>query len=154
MTFHPPRPWSLDEDNRLVKMRAYGSSYEKIADALGRNPNAVRLRWRILAEERGLTATPRWRPYSDEEDDIIRANWRVGVEGLLPLLPGRTINSIRHRYWTLIPRRDRLSRLDKVFVAPDRGTPLDTPFTTSSGIRAIRLSRDGVSVPYIPSLHT
>jgi hypothetical protein len=40
-----PRPWSDDEDRKLIEMRAAGKSFLLIAKALGRSEMSCRNRW-------------------------------------------------------------------------------------------------------------
>jgi hypothetical protein len=82
------RRWSTDDDLRLMRLTAQGSTLEDVAQRLGRTPEAIRRRSSRLGLARPAPASAprharRWTP---EEDELLRLHHAVNPARLAELL--------------------------------------------------------------------
>lgn len=136
-------PYDDDENAILARMYEDGEALHAIADALGRTRHSVESRIYKLGLKRkraklAVRAGYRW---TDAEVEVLKTNAAAPIWKLLELLPGRSRGAIY----------EQLAKLGGS-VEREHSRPLNIPFTTASGARAIRTERHGV-VPYVPSIH-
>ena len=91
------RPYTAEEDARIVQWREEGVTFAEIAKRLGRNPNSgsVKIRHQRLVSDGGVRA-PRAR-WTAEELEIVREHY-PDIETLAELLPHRTEHAVRVAY--------------------------------------------------------
>lgn len=104
------RKFNKLEDELILKMHGmYGKKcWKEVGRMLGRNPRTCRERYRNY-----LSQTIETKPWSHEEDDILRAKYEeIGPRWmeLTRYLPGRTDINIKNR-WALLLRHKEKNRL-------------------------------------------
>jgi hypothetical protein len=92
------RRWSTDDDQRLIRLTARGSTLEDVAARLGRTPEAIRRRASRLAIEPPAPASaPRHaRRWTREEDELLRLHHALNPGRLAELL-GRSDGAVCRR---------------------------------------------------------
>ena len=92
------RRWSTDDDQRLMRLTARGSTLEDVAQRLGRTPEAIRRRASRLAIEPPAPApAPRHaRRWTREEDELLRLHHALNPGRLAELL-GRSDGAVCRR---------------------------------------------------------
>ena len=69
-----PLPWTAEEDEELMRLRAIGRTYAQCAEAIGRSLNSCESRWRTLHSPKSRPAPAMWTP---EEDALLAELWHV-----------------------------------------------------------------------------
>ena len=67
-------PWTKEEDEELMRLRALGKTYAQCAEAIGRSLNSCESRWRTLHSPKSRPAPSMWTP---EEDALLADLWHV-----------------------------------------------------------------------------
>jgi hypothetical protein len=151
-------PWTPEQDAVLLDMWRARTPTLQVAEHFGRTTTACESRVRRLVyidmtpEERHAAIAARGRQgyrWSREELDTLRANIALPCREIAKLIPGRSPEAIGHYIEKITGCSSSYAR-SVARGAEER--PLDVPFTTSSGVRAIRCSKYGL-VPYVPSLY-
>lgn len=153
--------WTASEDAVLVRLHKTGLGYSEISRQLsGRTPKAVRMRLALL-RERAERPTEPTEPWTDEEVARLLQLRGERVCDILQMFPGRSILAIRCKRNQLGIYTRKLTRNQPppppraarpvVITVEELERPLGVPFTTASGLRAIRLASG--TVPYVPSLY-
>lgn len=94
----PPR-WSHGEDRVLRRLYAQGVALRVIAEQVGRSPDAVDERRRVL----GIAARTRSRPWSAREDALLRAATAIGLPAaVIAERLGRPSEQVRWRRRALL----------------------------------------------------
>ena len=89
-----PMPWTKEEDEELMRLRAMGKTYAQCAEAIGRTLGGCESRWRTIHSPKGRSAPAMWTP---EEDALLAELWHVlSVEQISERL-GRTVKGIYRR---------------------------------------------------------
>ena len=89
-----PMPWTREEDEELMRLRALGKTYAQCAEAIGRTLGGCESRWRTLHSPKSRPAPAMWTP---EEDALLAELWHVlPVEQISERL-GRTVKGIYRR---------------------------------------------------------
>ena len=89
-----PLPWTAEEDEELMRLRAMGKTYAQCAEVIGRTLGGCESRWRTLHSPKSRPAPAMWTP---EEDALLRELWHVlSVEQISDRI-GRTAKGIYRR---------------------------------------------------------
>lgn len=101
---HVRRPFTPDEDRKILELRQQGLSTQKIALQLqDRLAQVVNRRLHLLRAgiKAKSTCIEFWTP---QEDAILHEKRGVGlpVEQLVEYLPGRTVDAIKHRWYVVV----------------------------------------------------
>ncbi len=132
-----------EDDARIIALYMAGEQLHTIADALGRTRYSVESRVHKLNIRRdrikveGGRTGCRW---TKEEMDALRANAAKPIDIIMSMVPGRSKGAIYAQLQELGGDVER-----------EYSRPLNVPFVTASGVRAIRLATG--TVPYVPSIH-
>jgi len=96
------RRWSAQDDQRLARLTARGVTLEKVAQRLGRTPEAIRRRGMRLGAKppRPAPAPHRGRRWTSEEDELLRLHHSLNPARLAELL-GRSDAAVCHRLCAL-----------------------------------------------------
>ena len=62
-----PMPWTREEDEELMRLRALGKTYAQCAEAIGRTLGACESRWRTIHSPKSRPAPAMWTPKEDAE---------------------------------------------------------------------------------------
>ena len=110
------RRWSTDDDQRLMRLTARGSTLEDVAQRLGRTPEAIRRRASRLGVQPPAPApAPRQaRRWTPEEDELLRLHHALNPARLAAA--ARTLG--RRRVPTVV--RDRTARPRPALPSPSR----------------------------------
>jgi hypothetical protein len=137
------KPYTPEDDARITALYMAGEQLHVIADAVGRTRYSVEsrvhklnIRRNRIKIEAGRTGC-RW---TREEIETLRANSAKPIDVIMSLVPGRTKGAIYAQLQELGGDVER-----------EYSRPLNTPFVTASGVKAIRLATG--TVPYVPSIH-
>jgi transposase-like protein len=92
------RRWSRDDDQRLMRLTARGTTLEEAAQRLGRTPEAIRRRaWRLAIEPPAPASALRHaRRWTREEDELLRLHHALNPARLAELL-GRSDGAVCRR---------------------------------------------------------
>jgi hypothetical protein len=89
-----PMPWTREEDEELMRLRAIGKTYAQCAEAIGRTLGGCESRWRTLHSPKSRPAPAMWTP---EEDAELAELWHVlPVEQISDHI-GRSVKGIYRR---------------------------------------------------------
>jgi len=89
-----PMPWTKEEDEELMRLRAMGKTYAQCAEAIGRTLGGCESRWRTIHSPKSRPAPALW---TSEEDALLAELWHVlAVEQISERL-GRTAKGIYRR---------------------------------------------------------
>ena len=133
------RRWSTDDDQRLMRVTARGTTLEEMAQRLGRTPEAIRRRASRLAIEPPAPASaPRHaRRWTREEDELLRLHHALNPGRLAELL-GRSDGAVCRRLCAIglrahaqrsphHPGNGRAARADARRVAKPRRSVIGSP---------------------------
>ena len=67
-------PWTREEDEELMRLRALGKTYAQCAEAIGRTLGGCESRWRTIHSPKSRPAPAMWTP---EEDALLAELWHV-----------------------------------------------------------------------------
>jgi hypothetical protein len=130
------RRWSTDDDQRLMRLTARGSTLEDVAHRLGRTPEAIRRRASRLGVQppAAAPAARQARRWSREEDELLRLHHALNPARLAQLL-GRSDGAVCRRLGA-IGLRARAQR------SPHH--PGNGPVARAAARRAAQASRNAI----------
>jgi hypothetical protein len=89
-----PLPWTREEDEELMRLRALGKTYAQCAEAIGRTLGGCESRWRTIHSPKSRPAPAMWTP---EEDALLAEFWHVLPVAQISERLGRTVKGIYRR---------------------------------------------------------
>lgn len=87
-------PWTQEEDEELMRLRALGKTYAQCAVIIGRSLNSCESRWRTIHSPKSRPAPSMW---TSEEDALLRELWHVLPVEQISERIGRTVKGIYRR---------------------------------------------------------
>lgn len=89
-----PLPWTKEEDEELMRLRAMGKTYAQCAEAIGRTLGGCESRWRTLHSPKSRPAPSMW---TSEEDALLAELWHVLPVEQISERIGRSVKGIYRR---------------------------------------------------------
>lgn len=148
MDYNRQMPWTKEEDDLLLKMRAQGMTFADIGRKLNKDHRRVWYRLNHVLT-RDCQRVSRWTPEEDAIISSVRAEGKAWKEAAMRLGPHRTAYAVRNRYYKVMQKRKTSSPAAEQSIGSPARPVLCSPSVTLASIGG-RRGYATKGAPYTP----